>query len=69
MKREINLTIVIKFAIAILMVGSLTLSLKNVFDCLTRSQTVHPEMVESFRPSLNVNLIKKAAALLGYAQP
>ena len=37
---------------------------KNIFDYLDRSKKVSPEMVEAYRPTLNVNLVNQALEVL-----
>ncbi|MFC1727000.1 hypothetical protein ACFL0Y_00585 [Patescibacteria group bacterium] len=64
MKKEIKTGIIIKAGLLIFLVGWLVYSFKTSYECLSRSKAVRPELVESFRPTLNVVQVKKAAQIL-----
>ena len=66
--RKINPKRAIKIFILILVVGLLVFSAKNIYDSLSRAGRVSEELVESYRPYLNVELIKKAAETLRGSQ-
>ncbi len=54
----------LKLLVVILVIGGFIITAIVVYDSLSRAARVDPALVESYRPHLDTNLIKKAAQAL-----
>lgn len=62
--RKTNPKRAVKILILLLVAGLIVLSAKNIYDSLSRAGRVNEELVEPYRPHLDVELVKKAAEIL-----
>lgn len=62
--KKLKLRKIARISLLVLLTGLLIFSAISMIGYLSRAQKVNEALVESYRPSLNVELIKKAAKIL-----
>lgn len=62
--KKINLKTLVKIIILVSIIGLWTISAINIYGYLLRANKVSEELVEAYRPQLNIGSVKKAVEIL-----
>jgi len=63
--KKIKNEILVKAFVAMVILAGFGLAGKMIYESFSRVMKINPAMVDSYRPYLNVGLVKKAAQSLG----